>query len=109
MANRALFFAERKQFLKAYTLIHEALVTTIMKKFNLGNPDRIDDRQKANVGSQLFGEDRKTFEIIRNLRNAITHGSQPKGRHSSEILNALNNVEILKSWVLKGKELIEKL
>jgi len=109
MANRALFFAERKQFLKAYTLIHEALVTAIMKKFNLGNPDRIDDRQKANVGSQLSGEDRKTFEIIRNLRNAITHGSQPKGRHSSEILNALNNVEILKSWVLKGKELIEKL
>jgi hypothetical protein len=58
-----------------------------MKKFNLGNPNRIDDRQKANVGSQLFGEDRKTFEIIRNLRNAITHGSQSKGRHSSEIVN----------------------
>jgi len=111
MAKRAVFFAERKQFLKAYTLIYEAILTAGMKKFNLGDYNNIDDRRNAslNLPSYLTKEDRKSFQLIRNLRNVIIHGSQPRGRYSSEIISILDSEEQLKNWILKGKELLEKI
>lgn len=109
MAKRAVFFAERKQFLKAYTLIYEALTTGLIRKYNLGDPENIKDRENLKVNNYLSKEDSRIYHTIRQIRNFIAHGQHPKGRYSSEIINALNNEEKLRYWILQGKKLLDKL
>ena len=112
MANRAVFFAEKYQFLKAYTLIYEAIITAIIRKFYpgmSGNIDNINLRLKVskNLKDYFPSKDNKTiFLTVRDIRNSIVHGSKPK---SGQVISALQNPEELKYWVRKGKELVDNL
>ncbi len=99
MAKRAIFFADRFQFLKAYTLIFEALINT--------QPSTLEyNERKQRLESSLNSEDITLYHTIRRIRNAIAHGDENVPQEIKEILNS---PEKLKEWVKKGYELVKKL
>jgi cell division protein DivIC len=106
MAKRALFFAQRNQFLKAYTLIYEAILNTQPTPQIDGTEKDIYDEKRMRLESSLNSKQRKTYHTIRLVRNAIAHGSEPK---DSEIKQILANEEELKRWVYEGYKLVEEL
>lgn len=99
MAKRAVFFAERFQFLKAYTLIFEALINTQPQNLHY-------EEKKQRLESSLSQEDRVIYHTIRRIRNAIAHGDENLPGEMKEILNSS---EKLKEWVERGYELVKKL
>ncbi|WP_461829843.1 TIGR02221 family CRISPR-associated protein [Aquifex sp.] len=99
MAKRAIFFAERFQFLKAYTLIFEALINT--------QPQNVlYEERKKRLESSLNPEDKVIYHTIRKVRNAIAHGDEDISKDIKEILESS---EKLKEWVEKGYKLVKKL
>jgi len=105
MAKRALFFAKRNQFLKAYTLIYEALINT-QTGINGKNNFEIYRKKKEMLENSLNPEQKKIYEIIKNLRHTIAHGSDPQDYSLQQILNSEKE---LREWVLKGYQLIEEI
>jgi hypothetical protein len=114
MGKRALFFAKRGQFLKAYTLIYEALITAGMKRFKLGNPDSLEERWVAfrNIKERLYingmNKDVKVFKLVSFVRHAIVHGSQPRGELAGEVASILRDDKKLLSLVEDGYKLLQK-
>ncbi|MEO2153567.1 MAG: TIGR02221 family CRISPR-associated protein [Aquificota bacterium] len=99
MAKRARFFAERNQFLKAYTLIFEALVNT--------QPEYLSyEDKKKSLEALLNKEEKNIYNTIRRLRNIIAHGDN---KVDSDLKGILQNKDKLKEWVYKGFELVKKL
>ena len=99
MARRAVFFAEKFQFLKAYTLIFEALINTQPAGLNY-------NERKQRLENSLSEEDISVYHTIRRIRNAIAHGDE---NAHLEIKEILNSPEELRKWVEKGYELVKKL
>lgn len=100
MANRAVFFAQRKQFLKAYTLIYEALVNT--------QPGTDWDAKKKTLKARLLTKsDEEIYETIRLLRNIMAHGDDNKISH--ELNQILSDENKLIEYVEKGRDLVKKL
>ena len=99
MANRAVFFARRNQFLKAYTLIYEALINT--------QPGIDWESKKESLRSSLSKTDREIFETIRRLRNIMAHGENSE--IPQELNEILSNEKKLTEYVERGKILVEKL
>ena len=105
MAKRAVFFAERKQFLKAFTLVYEALINTQPPSGEECNENLYRERRNR-LDQTLQGEDRKLFHTIRSLRNAMAHGCRPK---NGELQRLLEDERELIELVKKGALLVEKL
>ena len=105
MAKRAVFFAERKQFLKAFTLVYEALINTQPPEGEECNENLYRERRNR-LDQTLQGEDRKLFHTIRGLRNAMAHGCRPK---NGELQRLLEDERELIELVKKGALLVEKL
>ena len=103
MAKRAVFFAKRKQFLKAYTLIYEALINT--------RPEaswKAKKRALRNLLRKAFSKsDRTTFETIEKIRNIMAHGDD--NELSQELNDILSDEGKLVEYVEKGKKLVDKL
>jgi cell division protein DivIC len=106
MAKRALFFAQRNQFLKAYTLIYEAILNTQPTPQISGSEKEIYDEKRMRLESALNSNQKEIYHTIRLVRNAIAHGSEPK---EAEIKQILESEEELKNRVYKGYRLVEEL
>ncbi len=116
MLDRAIKFAEKKQFMKAYTLAYEAILTAFINKYNQIpnvqklNIDTIQDRNQAsslivkalgNIDPNLAEE----YKKLKNIRNAIVHGSNPIGVSPAN----LEDPDYLLNVVLKAKNIIENI
>ncbi len=105
MAKRAVFFAERKQFLKAFTLVYEALINTQPPEREECNEDLYRERRDR-LDQTLTGEDKELFHTLRSLRNAMAHGCRPK---NGKLQRLLEDEEKLVELVQRGALLVEKL
>jgi len=106
MAKRAIFFAERNQFLKAYTLIFEALINTQPEPQMKGREIDIYNEKKNRLERNLDSSQWEIYHTIRYIRNTIVHGSEPP---NNEIRNIIHDEEQLRKWVYRGYNLVMKL
>jgi CRISPR-associated DxTHG motif protein len=106
MAKRAVFFAKRNQFLKAYTLIYEAIIQTQPVPQVKGSKLSIYNERKANLRKRLNPNQRKIYNTIANIRHTITHGDDT---NSPKIREIIQSEEKLRQWVYKGFDLVKEL
>ncbi|SNZ16835.1 TM1812 family CRISPR-associated protein [Hydrogenobacter hydrogenophilus] len=90
MVNRAKFFADKGQYLKAIVLLYEAFLVLICRKQNRHDCNKYNTREE--LRNTLRQRDKK-FEFLSHLRNTIVHGSQPKGKYSGKIQRILCSEE----------------
>ncbi|GEM_PF-2470543 len=102
MVKRALFFAKRKQFVKAYTLMIEALKSVAMQIFKIQNRDNAFKSIVKALEINLSKEDAETYKTINSLRNTIAHANPDKKKKIQEILSSEKK---LIHWIKKGEEL----
>jgi len=86
MIERAKFFFDRKQYLKALILLYEGIILLVGRKYcgksSLNYEDRNEFRNYIKAHKdEIFGseEKRETFEQLEYTRNAAVHGSDTKG------------------------------
>jgi cell division protein DivIC len=106
MAKRAIFFADRNQFLKAYTLIYEALINTQPEPQIKGGEMDIYNEKRYRLENSLNPSQREIYHTIRQIRNTIVHGSEPPNGTIREIIQS---EEKLRQWVYKGFDLVKEL
>jgi len=101
MATRALFFAERKQFVKAYTLMAEAITNLAIRAYNIPTDEN-------NLFSKIMGilpeEFKETFRKIKLTRNAIAHASSDIREDIAKILSSERE---LINWIKRGIVLVD--
>jgi len=106
MAKRAIFFADRNQFLKAYTLIYEALINTQSNPQIKGSEMDIYEEKKYRLEKSLNNSQNEIYHTIRRIRNTIVHGSEPPNDKIREIIQSEKK---LREWVYEGYKLVKKL
>lgn len=106
MAKRALFFADRNQFLKAYTLIYEAFINTQPELNVNGTSYEKYEKRKKRLEEKLNPRQKKIYHTIRLIRNAIVHGIDPE---QGKIREIISNEKELHKWVYKGYEIVKEL
>jgi len=105
MAKRALFFAERKQFLKAYTLMIESIILLSSKVFQIKDLKYSHNRFET-IYNNLPAPYREYYKTINTIRNAIAHGDI--NLHDKTKIT-LSKEEKLKDWIKKGYETVKYL
>lgn len=90
MVNRAKFFADKGQYLKAIVLLYEAFLVLMCRKQNRHDCNKYNTREE--LRNTLRQRDKK-FEFLSHLRNTIVHGSQPKGKYGGKIQRILGSEE----------------
>ena len=105
LKNRARFFFERGQYLKAVLLLHEALILLVGKLKNMIGGSCLEYRQREETKRYLDQLDYYEWKVLKHLRNACAHGTQPhvEARHAWE------NEEKFKEVMEKGFEFYEKI
>jgi len=105
LKNRARFFFERGQYLKAVLLLHEALILLVGKLKNMIGGSCLEYRQREETKRYLDQLDYYEWRVLKHLRNACAHGTQPhvEARHAWE------NEEKFKEVMEKGFEFYEKI
>jgi cell division protein DivIC len=86
LKNRARFFFERGQYLKAVLLLHEALILLVGKLKNMIGGSCLEYRQREEARRYLDQLDYYEWKVLKHLRNACAHGTQPhvEARHAWE-------------------------
>jgi len=105
LKNRARFFFERGQYLKAVLLLHEALILLVGKLKNMIGGSCLEYRQREEARRYLDQLDYYEWKVLKHLRNACAHGTQPhvEARHAWE------DEEKFKEVMEKGFEFYEKI
>ncbi len=104
MKNRAKFFYERGQYLKAITLLFEAILVKGIKV--LGLVDVQNYRNREEVRRKLDETKNEKWVKFKTLRNACVHGSEPT---ESEVRNAVLSEEEFKKAFKLGFEIFNNL
>ncbi|MGC9189093.1 MAG: TIGR02221 family CRISPR-associated protein [Sulfurihydrogenibium sp.] len=89
IANRAKFFAERGQYLKAIILLFEAIITLRCREMGRNFED---EKQREEVKKHLLKND-KDFNIFREVRNSVVHGTEVKIAKAKDILKSENRIK----------------
>lgn len=91
MVERARFFYDKKQYLKALVLIYEALIILAGRIYQIPDKQNYEQREeirrrikeeiKGIRGRKFIKEERmgEIFNILEYTRNAAVHGSDPQG------------------------------
>lgn len=115
LKNRARFFFERGQYLKAVLLLREALILLVGRlKGKVGSSGlEYSEREEArSYLDQLY-----EWKVLRHLRNACAHGTQPQSQDRSdpdakaiaEARDAWENEEKFKEVMERSFEFYEKI
>ena len=96
MARRARFFFERRQYLKAVTLLYEAVLIKALN-FLQGVRDKrsYESREEAKrwLWRRLSPERKETFRLLKSLRNAVAHGTVPENLEEAGKIHEMLNDE----------------
>ncbi|WP_333785236.1 TIGR02221 family CRISPR-associated protein [Thermocrinis sp.] len=104
MRNRAKFFYERGQYLKAITLLYEAILVKGIRIFGLGDDQFYKNREEVKALLDRSGDER--WIKFKNLRNACVHGTPPQ---EAEVLSAVLSEDKFKEIFELGFEIFENL
>lgn len=97
MVERAKFFSEKNQYLKALVLLFEGILRAVA--FDIFRQDDY-EKIRHNIVREidyrnLFKQDQKTFDTLRKTRNAAVHGSYPNSSDAQRCISIYDNYEKL--------------
>lgn len=102
MVERAMFFFDKKQYLKALVLLYEGLTVAIGRKY--GFSDSLHYKTAENIGKYIdrnkhtvFQDDKQinTYYDLKHTRNAAVHGSRGKRKEVQRCVEHQDQFEIL--------------
>lgn len=117
LKNRARFFFERGQYLKAVLLFHEALILLVGRLKGMIGSSGLEYKEREEVKRYLDQLNYSEWKVLKYLRNACAHGTQPQSQDRSnpdaeaiaEARHAWENGEKFKEVMEKGFEFYEKI
>jgi CRISPR-associated protein DxTHG motif len=117
LKNRARFFFERGQYLKAVLLLHEALILLVGRLKGMIGSSGLEYKEREEVKRYLDQLNYSEWKVLKYLRNACAHGTQPQSQDRSnpdaeaiaEARHAWENEEKFKEVMEKGFEFYEKI
>jgi len=117
LKNRARFFFERGQYLKAVLLLYEALILLVGRiKGKIGSSG-LEYKEREEVKEYLDQLNYSEWKVLKYLRNACAHGTQPQSQDRSnpdveaiaEARDAWENEEKFKEVMERSFEFYEKI
>jgi cell division protein DivIC len=117
LKNRARFFFERGQYLKAVLLLHEALILLVGRLKGMIGSSGLEYREREEARRYLDQLNYSEWKVLKYLRNACAHGTQPQSQDRSnpdaeaiaEAREAWENEEKFKEVMERGFEFYEKI
>jgi cell division protein DivIC len=117
LKNRARFFFERGQYLKAVLLLHEALILLVGRLKGMIGSSGLEYREREEVKRYLDQLNYSEWKVLKYLRNACAHGTQPQSQDRSnpdaeaiaEARHAWENEEKFKEVMERSFEFYEKI
>ena len=117
LKNRARFFFERGQYLKAVLLLYEALILLVGRLKGKIGSSGLEYKEREEVKKDLDQLNYYEWKVLKYLRNACAHGTQPQSQDRSnpdaeaiaEARDAWENEEKFKEVMEKGFEFYEKI
>uniref|UniRef100_A0A7C5SWG1 TIGR02221 family CRISPR-associated protein n=1 Tax=Thermocrinis ruber TaxID=75906 RepID=A0A7C5SWG1_9AQUI len=117
LKNRARFFFERGQYLKAVLLLHEALILLVGRLKGMIGSSGLEYSEREEARRYLDQLDYYEWKVLKRLRNACAHGTQPQSQDRSnpdaeaiaEARSAWENEEKFKEVMEKSFEFYEKI
>jgi uncharacterized membrane protein YheB (UPF0754 family) len=80
LKNRARFFFERGQYLKAVLLLHEALILLVGRLKGMIGSSGVKYEERRRVKNELDQLNYSEWNVLRHLRNACAHGTKPRSQ-----------------------------
>ena len=80
LKNRARFFFERGQYLKAVLLLHEALILLVGRLKGKIGSSGLQYEERRRVKNELDQLNYSEWKVLRHLRNACAHGTKPRSQ-----------------------------
>ncbi len=97
----AVEFLHNQRFMESVLVAYEAFITRLARQQNL-EPTKLDNREVArkqyDAQQKLISpraKEYKSWDSLRRLRNAMAHGSQPKGPEVQQALSDFNAMQQL--------------
>jgi cell division protein DivIC len=117
LKNRARFFFERGQYLKAVLLLYEALILLVGRLKGKIGSSGLEYEERRKVKNELDQLNYSEWKVLKYLRNACAHGTQPQSQDRSdpdaeaiaEARRAWENEEKFKEVMEKSFEFYEKI
>jgi len=117
LKNRARFFFERGQYLKAVLLLHEALILLVGRLKGKIGSSGLEYKERWKVKNELDQLNYSEWKVLKYLRNACAHGTQPQLQDRSdpdaeaiaEARHAWENEEKFKEVMERSFEFYEKI
>jgi cell division protein DivIC len=117
LKNRARFFFERGQYLKAVLLLYEALILLIGRLKGKIGSSGLEYKEREEVKEDLDQLNYYEWKVLKRLRNACAHGTQPQSQDRSdpdakaiaEARHAWENEEKFKEVMERSFEFYEKI
>ncbi|NAZ22967.1 MAG: TIGR02221 family CRISPR-associated protein [Thermocrinis sp.] len=80
LKNRARFFFERGQYLKAVLLLHEALILLVGRLKGMIGSSGLEYSEREDARRYLDQLNYYEWKVLKRLRNACAHGTQPQSQ-----------------------------
>jgi cell division protein DivIC len=117
LKNRARFFFERGQYLKAVLLLHEALILLVGRLKGMIGSSGLEYSEREEAKRYLDQLNYYEWKVLKRLRNACAHGTQPQSQDVfnpdaeaiAEAKDAWEDEEKFKEVMEKGFEFYEKI
>ncbi|MFZ8786769.1 TIGR02221 family CRISPR-associated protein [Thermocrinis sp.] len=117
LKNRARFFFERGQYLKAVLLLYEALILLVGRLKGKIGSSGLEYKEREEVKEYLDQLNYYEWKVLKYLRNACAHGTQPQSQDRSnpdaeaiaEARHAWENEEKFKEVIERSFEFYEKI
>jgi cell division protein DivIC len=117
LKNRARFFFERGQYLKAVLLLYEALILLVGRLKGKIGSSGLEYKEREEVKKDLDQLNYYEWKVLKYLRNACAHGTQPQSQDRSdpdakaiaEARDAWENEEKFKEVMERSFEFYEKI
>jgi cell division protein DivIC len=117
LKNRARFFFERGQYLKAVLLLYEALILLVGRLKGKIGSSGLEYKEREEVKEYLDQLNYFEWKVLKYLRNACAHGTQPQSQDRSnpdaeaiaEARHAWENEEKFKEVMERSFEFYEKI
>ena len=117
LKNRARFFFERGQYLKAVLLLHEALILLVGRLKGMIGSSGLEYSEREEARIYLDQLNYYEWKVLKRLRNACAHGTQPQSQDRSnpdaeaivEARDAWGNEEKFKEVMERSFEFYEKI
>jgi cell division protein DivIC len=117
LKNRARFFFERGQYLKAVLLLREALILLVGRLKGKVGSSGLEYSEREEAKKYLDQPNYYEWKVLKYLRNACAHGTQPQSQDRSdpdaeaiaEARDAWENEEKFKEVMERSFEFYEKI